>query len=176
MNTQSFAPSPNVVKGFHLDRLYAVWDELSKIQLFDGDCLVEPFEHFPGGTSKGVVEQWLESLNPRFKVADVLAGKRLVTLKTRNYLIPVYDRNSVQLCVGDVLVAQVCAGRYGQTAKVNAVVKNEIEPYGQVMTSLNSRPHGIYFDTSPCSGFDFGYREFNDFEHGHVTWVEVVQP
>jgi hypothetical protein len=78
------------------------------------------------------------------------------------------DRNGRQLHVGDRIRAQVCVGPYGQTAIVETTVTNAHEPYGQI--SANTRTIGFHYR----DGKLVGQHVHNDFEHGHETWVEIL--
>jgi len=81
---------------------------------------------------------------------------------------PMVDRNGRQLYVGDRIRAQVCVGRYGQTAIVETTVSTAHETYGQISANLRT----IAFHLR--DGKLVGYREHDDVEHGHETWVEVL--
>lgn len=82
---------------------------------------------------------------------------------------PMVDRNGQQIHVGDTIRAQVCTGRYGQTAIVETVVLNEHEPYGQIYAKTRT----ISFEFK--NGILKGHHLHNDFEHGHETWCEIVK-
>jgi hypothetical protein len=67
-----------------LRALYALWDALADIPVFDDDsgefevgAIEEPFLHFPVGTHAHDIWHWFESVNPRFIVGEVMEGRRI---------------------------------------------------------------------------------------------------
>jgi len=78
------------------------------------------------------------------------------------------DRHGCQLHVGDRIRAQVCVGRYGQTAVVETTVTKAHEPYGQISAELRT----IAFHYR--DGKLIGHHVHGDVEHGHETWVEII--
>lgn len=159
---------------WHLCRLYEAWDEFQKIWKNVNNETMQVFLHFPEGTPTQVIHDWFASVNPRFNVNDVMGGIRLKPITSRADRIPVYDRNGLQVCLGDKLKAQKCTGRYGRVAQVDAVADEEHTRLGAVNVVHNGSGATIFFNAHLISGFDIGYKDFVDFEHGHETWIEIV--
>lgn len=65
-----------------LTELYALWEQLRNIPVFDTDgegaeeTIEEPFLHFPVGTHREEIWHWFEAQNPDFIVGDVMQGIR----------------------------------------------------------------------------------------------------
>lgn len=152
-----------------LRTLYTLWD---KIEHARGQ-LTSQFMHFTTGTSLEVIDAWFESVNRRFSCSDVRNGVRLDALTSRADRIPVFDRKGVQVCLGDKLKAQVCTGRYGQTALVDAEATELHLVYGQISAMQGDLPRTIALNGYLVRNADVGYLLHNDFEHGYEQWLEV---
>ncbi|ASJ88512.1 MULTISPECIES: hypothetical protein [Pseudomonadaceae] len=159
---------------WHLTRLYALWDELKRVKSEADGSIATPFLHFPAGTPSKDICEWFESVNVRFNCDKVSQGDLLEPLTSRADWLPVYDRNGVQICLGDKLRAQISTGRYGAVGMVEAVAAPKHLPYAALSAQRNGKDCSIYFNAYFVSGFDVGYHCSNDFEHGRETWVEVV--
>jgi hypothetical protein len=158
---------------WHLSRLYGLWDELEKVWLNVNHETMQEFLHFSCGTPVLEIHKWFEGVNIRFCIDDVKSGVRLKPITSRPDRIPVYDRNGLQVCLGDKLKAQMCTGRYGRVSQVETVSNEEHTVYGAVNAFDKGRACTLYFNGHLVSGFDIGYKDFNDFEHGHETWAEI---
>jgi len=167
-----------------LSTLYSFWEMLGDIPTTNDDsndetgpdCIEEPFLHFPIGTHREEIWHWFESVNQRFVVGEVMEGKRLTPLTSRAGKHPVFDRNGVQLCVGDKLKAQICTGRYGQVAVFDFDVNVPHALYGQLIASAPAGAVICHFNWlgNPDIPVDICYYQHSDIEHGHETWAEVV--
>jgi len=94
------------------------------------------------------------------------------------------DRNGRLIKPGHHVRIQVCTGRYGQTAIRQGTVtklsnwggfmiktdKDFTEDCGRFGVQLRKAGSEVYV-TVPRGG----YQKFEDFEHGHETWVEVIE-
>lgn len=93
------------------------------------------------------------------------------------------DRNGITLAPGQHVRIQVCVGSYGQVAiREGEIVR--VDPHSYVILrpdrgfdedcgrfGVHHRPAGVEVAvTVPRDGYD----KFDDFEHGHETWVEVI--
>lgn len=85
-----------------------------------------------------------------------------------NSRTPLHDRHGNPLHVGDKIRAQVSTGRYGQTKIIEHTITRSHEPYG----AINTQAQLIPFELKGGKGI--GHTKFDDFEHGHETWVEKV--
>lgn len=105
-------------------------------------------------------------------------GKQLTVWNSR---MPVVDRYGKPVCVGDRIRAQVCVGRYGQTKIHEGVVceQSKEAPAHAQYSQLLFRTDGGKLE---YAGVEYGgsnstvgkcYRNHEDFEHGHESWVEV---
>lgn len=163
-----------------LATLYARWDELGDIPVDEAAQYTEaPFLHFAAGSEVEEIWHWFESVNPRFLVGEVMSGLRLTPITTRIYKWPAFDRNGVQICLGDKLKAQVCTGPYGRVEVFDFDVPNEHYQHGILTTAVPGPKQVASFAFEPVTGrpdikADVGYRRNNDFEHAHEQWAEVV--
>lgn len=92
-----------------------------------------------------------------------------------------FDRYGVPLEVGQRVRVQHCVGRYGQTRIVTGILR-KIGQYGNVYVTTeppSDEGRCMYpkFERDPNLGEDAmrGYHEHRDFEHGHETWIEVIE-
>jgi hypothetical protein len=86
------------------------------------------------------------------------------------------DRRGRQLEVGQIVRVQHCIGRYGQTEIVEGRIK-EISPYGGVSLDNIDRlavRRGQSTETIYVTVTRTGYEKFEDFEHGHEKWTEII--
>jgi hypothetical protein len=72
------------------------------------------------------------------------------------------DRHGTPLAIGQRVRVQVCVGPYGRTAIREGVIK-KFSPYS-----------GMTLDTGYTTIVPKGYQKFEDFEHGHEKWTEIV--
>lgn len=159
---------------WNLTRLYELWDALQFAWKNVNNELMQDFMHFPEGTPLQDIHDWFQRVNPRFCVEDVLVGTRLTPLTSRLDAIPVYDKNGIQVCLGDALKAQICIGRYGQVTQIDAVADKAHLQYGSLISSRNGKVETLFFNGFMIAGYDIGLNAFVDFEHGHETWIEIV--
>jgi hypothetical protein len=106
------------------------------------------------------------------------------------------DRNGTRLEKGQTVRVQHCVGRYGQTRTVTGTLDGDVDLYGgmQIVLGPETRAFSDYtkFGTKNykagepyyvASVFSFdhatnrrvGYSKFDDYEHGHESWVEIVK-
>lgn len=104
--------------------------------------------------------------------------------------VQIVDRNGVHVNVGSNIRVERCVGRYGQVDHVEGTVEQFTDFAGAVLRLLQparrkmrdhhvwakpgeqmfvSLPGKVEGDRLVC--FD----RFEDFEHGHETWIEVIQ-
>lgn len=57
-----------------LKTLYALWDELADVPIFQNDTIAKEFLHFPICTFREEIWHWFEAQNPRFIVGEVQQG------------------------------------------------------------------------------------------------------
>lgn len=92
------------------------------------------------------------------------------------------DRHGKPVRVGQRVRVRECIGRYGQCATREGIVK-ELSPYGGGTLEL-TEPATIYH-RNHCERKNKGelayvviprggYEKFEDFEHGHETWIEIL--
>lgn len=79
---------------------------------------------------------------------------------------PMLDRNGRRIKLGDRIRYQHCVGRYGQTSISEALVDKPHYQYGEI--------EGAVFHLDFSADVLRGYNKFDDWEHGHETWVEVI--
>ncbi len=89
---------------------------------------------------------------------------RVVTGCANRY--PMVNRHGRHIAVGDRIRYQHCVGRYGTTALGETDVTEPHYPYGRIANAV--------FDLDFKANVLRGYRENHNWEHGHVTWVEVL--
>jgi hypothetical protein len=82
------------------------------------------------------------------------------------------DRHGTQLKVGQVVRVQHCTGRYGQTEIVDGRIA-EISPHGG-LTLDQAISRGRFLGKTYVTVTRKGYEKFNDFEHGHEKWTEIL--
>ena len=104
-----------------------------------------------------------------------------------------FDINWQPIEVGQKIEVKICIGRYGQTETVTGIIKKIDEYQGFVIAlshdhqSLDHqrfvryhKPGDDYYVPGPFE-FDHernayhGYKNHNDFEHGHEAYVKIVQ-
>jgi hypothetical protein len=73
------------------------------------------------------------------------------------------DRHGRVLEIGQRVRVQVCVGRYGQTVIREGVIQS-FSPYS-----------GMTLDTGYTTLTRSGYEKFEDFEHGHEKWTEIIR-
>lgn len=92
------------------------------------------------------------------------------------YRTPVVDRHGKPVHLGDRVRVQHCIGRYGQVRIDEGVVSGDgTAQYGMVpVRTDDGRLVGA--DIKYTSGSPVGvcFDVFDDFEHGHETWLEVI--
>ena len=84
---------------------------------------------------------------------------------------PMVDRHGRRLEVGDVLLAQVCVGRYGAVKQFRVTVKDAHYPLG----FIDAQDGLVNFQYDAGTNTLRGYLQHRDFEHGHEQWAEVVE-
>jgi hypothetical protein len=92
----------------------------------------------------------------------------MTDLSGKNY----QDRHGIKLEVGQVVRVQHCVGRYGQTEIVEGRIA-DISAYGGITLDQavsRGRSLGKVYVTVTRKG----YEKFDDFEHGHEKWTEVL--
>lgn len=102
----------------------------------------------------------------------------------------ILDRGGKAVEVGSLIRVQQCIGRYGQTQIVEGKIDQLTESNGAVLTLTKTarqrrHDHWVMLDIGqrlfvalPGQYDGEIYRcqhRFEDFEHGHETWVEVLQ-
>lgn len=55
-----------------IELLTCLWEKLGDIPIDGDDCIEEPFEHFPVGTSRYEIWHWFEEQSPSFHVSKIL--------------------------------------------------------------------------------------------------------
>lgn len=93
------------------------------------------------------------------------------------------DRNGITLAPGQRVRIQVCTGRYGQVEIREGTISEVNPPFGVILLpdrgfSEDMGRFGVHYrpahvEVAVNTPRD-GYEKFNDFEHGHETWVEVT--
>ena len=97
----------------------------------------------------------------------------------------VKDKNGAEVNPGDLVEVQHCTGRYGQTSKVRGTfVKATI--YGVYLifdkpyTDFNGRYGSYTYETGAKVQFAISHDQgvfhhvHNDFEHGHKTYMKLL--
>ena len=90
-----------------------------------------------------------------------------------------FDRGGKVLGIGQTVRIQYCNGRYGQTRRVTCILQ-KIGAYGEIDVDTGKAGEGKYLypgfspDKSLGQGALRGYHKHVDFEHGHETWIEIV--
>ena len=90
-----------------------------------------------------------------------------------------FDREGIALAPGQTVTVQYCAGRYGKVRQITGVLKS-IGAWHEVYVDTGKANEGncIYpqFNLDPKLGERAmrGYNRFDDFEHGHETWIKVL--
>lgn len=102
----------------------------------------------------------------------------------------IVDRSGKPVAVGAKIRVQQCIGRYGQTQIVEGTISQLTEFNGAVLTLdkparqrrhdhwVTLEPGKLFFVSLPGEFDGDRYvcaRKFEDFEHGHETWVDVIQ-
>jgi len=92
------------------------------------------------------------------------------------------DRQGRNLQIGQHLRVRECIGSYGQCATREGVLQ-QLSPYGGGTLKL-TKPATVYgrnYNEHKNPGDLIyvclernGYKKFNDFEHGHETWTEII--
>lgn len=104
--------------------------------------------------------------------------------------ISILDRNGTPMTVGAKVMVQRCVGRYGRVDHVEGTIEQFVEHHGAVLRLAQparrqmhdhdvwvrpgeqlyvSFPGKVDGDNMVC------FHRFEDFEHGHETWVQVIQ-
>lgn len=93
------------------------------------------------------------------------------------------DRAGRALAIGQYIRVQECVGRYGQTAIREGEIV-ELSRYGGATIKTAFEFHedcgrfGVHYRAAGSLvtvSFPFdGYERFDDFEHGHERWVEII--
>ena len=83
--------------------------------------------------------------------------------------LPLLDRNGRQLRVGDRLRAQICCGRYGRTKLVEVTVDESF----YYLPLIGGPGTTVDFHLVPGPALQ-AYRKFDDVEHAHESWAEVI--
>ena len=89
---------------------------------------------------------------------------------------PVFDRHGARIHVGDRLRAQVCTGRYGQTAIIETIITKAHWPYCQ--WNPPEAPRTVVraeYEPSQPRALRCYYRH-TDYEHAHEAWAEILPP
>lgn len=170
----------SIVPALDLATVGALAKQLRAERTLPDGGLARPWGPFAAGTPKPDIVTALAACNPRFSWAEACRGRFLAPLAVCADRMPVADRHGVQICAGDRLRVQVCVGRYGTVERFEIEVGSTYEPYGQILFSTPRHARrGIFFHLGPhAAGIHWmrGYHRFDDFEHGHETWAEVIAP
>jgi hypothetical protein len=83
------------------------------------------------------------------------------------------DRTGQQISVGQIVRIQHCIGRYGQTEIVEGQIES-ISPYGGV-TLRQAIRDGVSLGTIYVTVTRTGHEKFDDFEHGHEKWTQIIR-
>jgi hypothetical protein len=76
------------------------------------------------------------------------------------------DRHGVPLAAGQRIRVQRCIGRYGQTEITEGEIVS-LSPWGgATLRTLQGEKYVTLIRS--------GYEKFDDFEHGHEKWTEIV--
>lgn len=160
-----------------LRSLYTYYDYLQAAPLDDkGQVIDDTMFHRSGELLTEIIAS-LPFYNARFRLDEVKAGRRLTPIEAGSRRLPVVDDNGLQICVGDVLVASVNTGRYGQMTPVKFTVSEEFSYLGLFSTGVMAanrmpitmcvRMHG--------HGMMRAGRAHQDVEHGFNESYRVVQ-
>jgi len=90
-----------------------------------------------------------------------------------------FDRHGVPLVAGQDVTVQHCVGRYGKVAQVTGTLRM-IGDIGDVYVDTGKQGEGNCMypgftpDRSIANNALRGYAKFDDFEHGHEKWIEII--